>query len=399
MSHFKGNVIARQIAGAIQRRQSRASFISRNVWLWAFLAWVVYPLAAVLSGFSEGFFIYGLMDGAPTIPRWLFTLAAVGAIEGMVYFMGRGAIDDLQAGVLSAPLAERVLFVCKAIAFLGFFTLSVWLSLRGAPLFQEWRIRSAEPVELRLTDESTAAAPFAEQRAEQLAIIESARSTTWRGRMTREAMASLQVAQSELSRIDAEISAGRRRIRESNSAIVAAYESDMLISAMRAWNFAGLGQAMVLLSLLMIGLYYEGVEREAGLEGKAGDGAQVQQLTLRAEGKHDTLVPHSPEDRRPIGFRTYPPADARPTVAPARVVADLPELDQVTRLNSYRTLMKNYRVYEGRTSRAAADAKARIERHLAYEQEQLARLGKRIELQEHPVRKYILVDLQPEIQL
>jgi hypothetical protein len=438
MSHLKGKLISHQLRNARRRSDERQSFTHRNVYLWVFLAWVVYPCGVLLSGFTEGFFIHSLAARFSAPVAWGFTALAVLAIEGLIYFLGKTAIDDVQAGVFSGTLTERAMFALKALGFVACFALSVHLSLRGAPLFQEWHQRSADPVALRLEDEGQIERAYADDKAVQLDIIAGARATTWRGSITRPAMASLRTAQAELARIDAAIAADRERVRQRNAAAVDAYEAEVAAGSRTAFSLAGLGQGVVLLCIILIGLYDQGVDREVGARtqvqaepGNDSEPAAVRPFgspSLAAASVSSPLSPPTHPRPRPIGFRTYgdapptplevPPisdgsvvdtltAPALPAAAPTVATSshdgagqDLPnpELDQQTRLNSYRALMKTLRTYQSRDTAAAHEARAATQRHLDYEVQQLARLGKRIELREKPVRKYVLVDIAPPRQ-
>lgn len=119
-----------------------------------------------------------------------------------------------------------------------------------------------------------------------------------------------------------------------------------------------------------------------------------------------TALPPS-AGRSPIGFKHYeatpsptPAITERPTVATRRDIDDDANPDSLaaqSRLAAWRSHSRNLASYATRAqTKSAVDAAAQLEKLMAHEEEELARMGLRIVLQESPRKAYILVPIAEE---
>jgi hypothetical protein len=445
---YKNSLIHNHQVRAEERIDNRGSVIGRNVIVWIFVAWILYPIGASLSAFTEGFYIYYIM-GENTLPflRWAATILLCVMIEGSVLFLGQGAIDDLQAGALAGTGGEKFLFAIKTIGFIAFFSLSIYLSLQGGPKFQEWREKTQNPIELQLTPESDAEETYAMDLATQNTVISDARNTKWRGTITGSAMKAMRSAQAEVTRINGLVEAEKARIRESNQELKDKYYAELAITTGHAFTLTGVGQIVVLFCIAFIGVFNQEVERGLGgtkEEGAAAGARNGQESNARqiGFGNNTAAAAHhpnnqgnpygptsdtTPDDRRAIGFKHYEhapksPGTGGPSSSPSSydgdvalgtvttgapedgdghnvetrldnaTTADKDSLEAQSRLASWRSHHANLCSYTNRNPTKSNIASiARLEELKGHEEKQLALMGWRIELQESPRKAYILV--------
>ncbi|MEL6143653.1 MAG: hypothetical protein AAFU67_18790, partial [Bacteroidota bacterium] len=213
----KDTIIKNEKQRAAARAEHRDSFIASNFWLWVFVRWIIYPTAALLSGITEGANIFLRTGNAlPYVLAVLVTVMVVIVVEGLIFFLGKGIVDDLQAGVLSATGARQFAFAVKIISFIAVFSFSMWQSLCGAPLLYKYFEESNESLALLLTDESTIDEKYAEQRATQLSLIEDGRNSRYRGSITAEGLEIMKKAQVELALLDERIEDEKLTLRTNN---------------------------------------------------------------------------------------------------------------------------------------------------------------------------------------
>ncbi|MEM6397159.1 MAG: hypothetical protein AAF741_12490, partial [Bacteroidota bacterium] len=261
----KSTAILERLKGnAKERQEKRKSFSLRNYALWIFSSWIGYPIAVILSVLTMGAnFYYSWANAIPFDSlRWLAIVLVVAFVEGIIFYTVKGFVDDIQAGALSGTKHDKIMLTLKLIIGAGALYFSISQSLEGAPYLYEQVKRNHTPLEELLLDEAQADATYQAQRDQQLAMISSARNTTWRGRMTQDAMKSMRAAQQELSAIDAQIAEEKSRIRGKNAAIQLEYEAEVQRSADRAYGIAGVGAVAGFIFLLIIGIYDDGTECE-----------------------------------------------------------------------------------------------------------------------------------------
>ena len=277
-------------------------------------------------------------------------------------------------------------------------------------------------MEQLITDPNEVNQDYAARRSEQLDIIASAKRTTWKGKMTRQAMASMSAAQSALANIDAIIAADRATVAGENEVIKADYATKLERDANKAFSIAGLGQIVQLGCIIFIGLWHTGVDDEAGIDGEdagarvSGKARKPAPIGYRPGVNLVNAAPPYQEEataegasRPKIGFRHYPqgrppplpPPPPAPVVheaheAPAATRSDKPDpnsMEANTRLNSWRSYKRNLDAIRKRTTPSAKANQEKYRKGMAYEAEELARMGLKIELKESPKRCYALIPI------
>ncbi|MEM9928838.1 MAG: hypothetical protein AAF840_03375 [Bacteroidota bacterium] len=430
---YKSTLIQNHHARAQERLAGRSSFIGRNLAIWIFVTWILYPIGASLSAFTEGYYVYYILgDTALPSIRLAITILFCVMIEGAVLFLGKGAIDDLQAGALAGTGGERFLFTIKVIGFFICFGLSIFLSLRGGPQFQEEREKNHNPVAEMLTLESDAEAIYASDKATQEQIIADSRNTKWKGTITGSAMKAMRAAQAEVTRINGLIEAQKVRIRQENEQIKTEYAAELATTTSQAFTLTGVGQIVVFFCILFNGLFNQEVEREFGGTKGAAAGAMAGTSSrpigfgVPAPAAHHPAGagthPDPTAERRAIGFKNYedyptppdagsssskliddigietatpgtPEAGGISTVATSSYSEETDDgwpLAAISHLNSYRAYKKEESIYASRTTLSAKKSLVDVRKGLAHEQEQLAQLGLYVHFEEEPRKRYVL---------
>lgn len=412
---IKNKAIARERQRAHERKANRSGYTSRNYWLYVLFVWLVLPAGTLLSVFTESFNYYHTWAASfDESWRWIPVLFLAAITNALVIMLGKGCVDDVQDAVLSGKAFDKATFALKLLIFCGAFYWSVSNSLEGAPLLRTHLQEKRQPVAALLRNPDDVDTAYADRRDQQLSIIAAAKKTTWKGNITRDAMRAMRTAQAELTKLDAAIATERAEVTAKNEATTLAYEEELNQSANKATTIAGVGQLIMILSVMFIGLWYTGVEDDLDEEDDLGADAGAKGRTKGSEsrtiGFHPAppataAAPYSdvggheglPEGRRKIGFhhrsRSEADTSAAATRSDKRSDSQAESLEAASRLNSWRTNKRNLDSVKKRTSETAKDHAKRLKEAMEYEEKMLAQMGLRIELQESPRRRYVLVPI------
>lgn len=315
-----------------EKASKRADFIGRNYRLVLVLRWVGYPIAALLSGATEFWSFYGRGQGMVVA----ITLTVI--IEGSVYWFGKEAVDDLNDGMYNGDRSDKALFLLKVIAFVAIFSFSIYRSIDGGPFLTDYLKTQFDPIELSLLNDTTVDEKYAEQRAEQTALIDDGRSMTWRGRITKEGWALINPATQKRNEIDELIKQEKAEIKAINAATTLAYEEQLAQNARMSIGIVGIGQALFMFCVIIIGLYDSKVEQEVSvIDAKSitnGSAAGSKSAPTGAYFRHavpsshsgptstDSVDPTADSYRRPVGFGRYshqaPPTHSAPASVATR---------------------------------------------------------------------------------
>lgn len=246
------------------------SFIQRNYGLWVAISFGIYPLAAIFSAITEGSRIY--LSVYEVVPSSAMAMVATGIlvllIEVVMFFTGKTAVDDVQAGVFSLGGAHVAAFALKLIIFIGVTGFSISLSLSGAHDSSISMAAKNKPPMLASMDSLNQV--YDKRLLPYQQNMEAARSTRWKGSVTRDAMKNLTATQSTVDRIESERAAAADSLTAYNARITQAWSDKTATSANWLKGFAGIGEALKIFCLIFIGIYDQGVIKEAHGSGKSG---------------------------------------------------------------------------------------------------------------------------------
>lgn len=306
----------------------RDSFIARNYWLWVMVAFIFYPLAAIFSACTEGGHVYIRMktsmgDGAMPL---IITLLLVLLIEGLKFFLGKGAVDDIQAGVFSEGGSFLAAFALKVMGFIAVLSYSIFLSVQGAPEVSAYLRTHFTPVENTYLDTDEIRARYETELQPHRENIATYQNTTWKGKIVSEARKMILAEQAMMASIEQRRAEELSKATQENEARKQQYDERTAANGSWAMSFAGLGEVVCIFCLIFIGIYDDGLTGEV-LKGQT----TTQQATPPPHHQpagyyqipantnvNQTPTTHSQRYRRnQIGFRLPEATQQSPSPPPA----------------------------------------------------------------------------------
>lgn len=306
----KNTVISKETQRAVRKIAHRDSFIARNYGLWIMVAWVFYPLSAIFSALTEGGHVYLRMQTSmgSGFAAIAVTVILILIIEGLKYLLGKGAIDDIQAGVFSESGAYRAAFAVKVLGFIGVMAFSITLSIQGAPELNRHLRESSQPVQAKEVSLDSINQQYDQTILPHRDNIATYEQTTWKGKIVSEARQMILAEQKAIELIEARRSEELALAREENKQINAAYATRTTENGQWAMGFAGLGEVVCLFCLIFIGIYDDGLAREAEKQNAAASRQSPAPPWYAPNGHYQQIPYPSPAngqntERRPVGFR------------------------------------------------------------------------------------------------
>lgn len=283
----------------IEREKQRAavaykvkkSFIGRNWFLFRGVV-LVYILASLWSAATAGGNIYIRISEMLGENWFAMGLAAIagGAIVFLQYISGKGAVDDMQVGILKAnkdgehmyPIADRVFFFLKATGFVAMTTVSITLSINGVGKANEWFREVKNPPALAAAD----VAYYDQELARIDGLIAVEKTRKWKGVLTTEASRQIKKYEANAAKLRDQRQAAIQKTDEANAGLLADYDAKTASNTSALKGVGGVAEVIIIFCVLFIGLYDDGLYREASLKTADAPGAM----------------------NRPIGFPTPAPA-------------------------------------------------------------------------------------------
>lgn len=408
---YKNNTYAREKQRAAADAERRDSFIGRNYWLWVMMAFIAYPLATLLSAFTECSHIYLRLKatGAPIMLVIIVVVIIGFLIEMLCYTLGKGSVDDVQAGVFSGSGSDIAMFALKTCGFIAVLSFSIYLSVNGAPLLNEKLRQSYTPPEASFISIDSINAYYQAELLPHQESIADMRKTTWKGSITRTANKSIIASQELMKGIESRRAADLQAARLKNEQILQEWEEATATNSSYAMGFAGLGEIIKLFCLIFIGIYDQGLSKEAAVFGGSNtnspSASSQQPIAFRMTNSNSNDTP-TPTYRNPIGFKmpwlTEAPTEAdnehRVATCSNPRTSQITEggvpIDAVKEFSFYKEAKRNYQSWDNHRN-ATAETKqkhmAKYEARMQHAVQNLMELGYRIEFKD---RKYHLKNIE-----
>lgn len=281
----KNNHIQQELQRGQEKAANRDSFIAQNYWLWVVIAFIGYPLASLLSALTEGGHVYMRLDatGAPFFLTIGLTLIISSLIEIFSYFTGKGAVDDVQAGVFSKSGAAKAAFFVKVIAFISITAFSIYVSISGSALINEKLRSHYTPPSASYVSTDSIGAYYDAKIALIRTDIEVAKTRTWRGKLTKDGSASIETSKEQIRELEAERKSEIATAKADNAKTKTDWEAETATNSDYAMGFAGLGEVIKLFCLIFIGIYDQGLSEEAAKFGGKKQGNQGSNINNQAQ--------------------------------------------------------------------------------------------------------------------
>lgn len=322
----KSTIITKETQRAQQKMQYQDNFIIRNYWLWVVFAFVLYPLAAIFSALTEGGHVYLRTKdslGLGILP-WAITILVVILVEAPKFFLGKGAVDDIQAGVFSEGGPKLALFIVKVLGFIAVMIFSVNLSIQGAPVINKELRKHYKPLAAEYINTDSINAHYDTQVAMHRANIATYEQTTWKGKIVGDARKMIMNEQKLIDGLETRRSEDLSRTQAENDQIRKEHKAKTAENGQWAMGFAGFGEVLCLFCLVLIGIYDDGIKGQTKDDGLVPSSptpsmgiptninmAQLLQMMQQGGQQNYTQIPThqhpTPSDannnRRKIGFR------------------------------------------------------------------------------------------------
>lgn len=259
--------IARRKEKAAQEYSVKQSFIGRNTRLF-YMVCGVYLIAAGWSAVTAGGNIYIRLETAMGTGALPFTLAALLAlaIVTLQYVTGKGMVDDLQVNAYKGTLSEKSMLYLKASAFLVVTTFSVMLSVNGAKIANQWYRETRNTA--TLLDENAAVAQFDARILAAESRIKDLSQVKWKNTITVDARRMIASEQRNIQSLQTQRAVEVERIRDINQANLTQHTIQTDQNGFFLAHLAGVGELVCLFCILFIGIYDDGIYREAGVKNK-----------------------------------------------------------------------------------------------------------------------------------
>jgi len=320
----KDTIIKKEMQRALAEAEQRESFITSNYNIYM-LALLFLVLGSIISAMTEGWHVHHRSGSL------IITVIVVLAIELSSITMGTSAINDLKAGVLSSPLPHQVLFAVKLCIYIGVTYFSITLTIEGAPAYYYQQQAEREPP--ILISEDSIRQVYTDKMTALQVDIDAQRNTRWKGSITRDANKNLSGLYDSRTTITEDEKAAIAEAKAENAEIVAAWEAQTAENQGYVKAFAGLGEIIKIVSIIIIAVFKQGRDDELGIhtverklqididgDGIIGTpGKKIGFDQAAAQQNQQAGEIPSPTPRRPIGFiLPNPSSSPRPTPSPNR---------------------------------------------------------------------------------
>ena len=241
-----------------------SSFIARNVVLNYLLLFILYPIAAIYSAFTQGSALFVYLDRVinNALAAVVFTVIVAVVIEVAKFFFGKAVSDDTRHHVWTESRHHVIAFILKLTAFVGVFAFSITLSLTGAPDVAEGYREQVLPVESKLISTDSINAYFDAKIQAERADIAAASNMTWRGSIVKDGREVIKTAKANIKDYENQKADALADAAQANNATIAEYNKETAQAGNWLTGFAGLGEFMALLILFFSGNYAAGAEKE-----------------------------------------------------------------------------------------------------------------------------------------
>lgn len=312
---MKASTIEREKQRAAVAYKVKKSFIGRNLYLFYGVV-LVYILASLWSMATAAGNIY--IRISEMLGETLFAMICAGvagfAIVGLQFISGKGMVDDLQVGILKQgkdgenlyPLADRLFFFLKANGFVAMTAVSITLSINGVGKANEWFREVKNPPALAAAD----VAYYDQELARIDGLIAVEKTRKWKGVLTTEASRQIKKYEANAAKLRDQRQAAIQKTDEANAELLADYDAKTASNTSALRGVGGVAEIIIIFCVLFIGLYDDGLYREASLKTSDAPGASSRPIgfptSAPAFGQGGTNTPADMYRGTNIGFTVRP---------------------------------------------------------------------------------------------
>lgn len=292
----------------------KKSFIGRNYYLFYGVV-LVYIAASLWSMTTAAGNIYLRVAAMLGENVWAIIAAVVGGVSivGLQFVSGKGAVDDLQIGILkTAPdgealhsLGDRVFFFLKAAGFIAATAVSITLSLDGVGTANDYFRNEKRPFQ-----DLTASVEFYDNQIAALnTSIAQEQTRKWKGVLTTDASRRIAKYEAKKKKLINQRADDLAKVAAVNTKRKAEYDAKTASNEKALTGVGGVAEVVIIFCVIFIGLYDDGLYREAGVKkgaqvaAPAGMGFQRSTPPVMAQEEQQRPTAYG-NTMLPIGFQT-----------------------------------------------------------------------------------------------
>ncbi len=252
----------RVIGKATDKFRKDTSFVRRNYPVF-WIALVMYLLCTAFSGSA----IFAHVNIRATE---IFTPGIAGVLTGVItaiilgaQFMFKFVVDDWQAGAVTKGGPDFAMMIVKGV-FGGagvFFAIS--LSYQGAAKITDHIRKEEQSANVALISTDSIRNYYDARIAEKKESVNNQEKTKWKNSITSQANKNLTVLYQDISSLETEREAAVKDAQGRNDITISAYKYDTAENKSYAKGFAGIAEVLALLCIVLIGIFDDGLKKEA----------------------------------------------------------------------------------------------------------------------------------------
>jgi len=239
-----------------------SSFVRRNyVVLW--VAWVIYIFATLASTVSI-FTHINLRAGETFLPGIALVIAGLGTVLVISFqFMLKFFVDDWQARAHVRGGSEGAMMALKGVMGVIGIVAGVMLSLGGAEKAVDVVRKQSTIENVPLISIDSISTYYDQRRASYQQAQSAYLGTKWKGNITAPALKQSAKINDMLANVDQERAANIAAAEAKNQAALDEYYAETKINQAGARGFMGFAEFAIVLCIVLIGLFDDGVKKEA----------------------------------------------------------------------------------------------------------------------------------------
>lgn len=249
------------LSKATDKLRKDTSFVRRNYQVF-WVALIMYILCTIFSG-AAIFAHVNIRASEIFTPLFAVILTAIITVVILgAQFMFKFVVDDWQARVVTKGGADFVMMLFKAGLGTAGMIFAITLSYQGAEKITLHN-REQDQTQVALISTDSIRNYYDSRIAEIETSVQQQENTKWKKSITRQANKNLAVLYNTIAELEKEKLAALKDAQSRNDKTLSAYDSETAENAGYAKNFAGIAEGLALLCIILIGIFDDGLKKEA----------------------------------------------------------------------------------------------------------------------------------------
>lgn len=252
----------RILGKATDKLRKDTSFVRRNYPVF-WIALIMYILCTIFSG-AAIFAHVNIRAAEIFAPLWAAILTGVITVIILgAQFMFKFVVDDWQAHVITKGGADFAMMLFKAGLGTAGMIFAITLSYQGAEKITTHNRKQDQSQAVALISFDSIRNYYDTRIAETKTSVEQQEGAKWKKSITSQANKNLAVLYNTIAELEKEKMAALKDAQARNDQTLLAYDSDTAENAGYAKGFAGIAEGLALLCIILIGIFDDGLKKEA----------------------------------------------------------------------------------------------------------------------------------------